>query len=184
MASEVKTDKLSQRGSSGIVITDDIKLSSGKAIKQADGTDLLTEAGLLTPASDVKLASGKAIKNASGAALLSEDGALGSGVTAGGRLCKAWVSWIQTTHVIGDSFNVSSVGDAGTGQPQINLTTPMSNVNYAVAGIPHHNNGVVASGMFSVYSLFTVSQIHLSRYNSQGNAYEVAYKDSIVVFGN
>ena len=47
MASEVKTDKLSQRGSSGIVITDDIKLSSGKAIKQADGTDLLTEAGAL-----------------------------------------------------------------------------------------------------------------------------------------
>ena len=47
MASEVKTDKLSQRGSSGIVITDDIKLSSGKAIKKADGTALLTEAGAL-----------------------------------------------------------------------------------------------------------------------------------------
>ena len=52
MASEVKVDKLAQKGSSGIVITDDIKLSSGKAIK-----------------------------NASGTALLGEDGALGSGVT-------------------------------------------------------------------------------------------------------
>ena len=55
MASEVKVDKLSQKGSSGIVITDDIKLSSGKAIK-----------------------------NASGTALLGEDGALGSGVTGAG----------------------------------------------------------------------------------------------------
>ena len=52
MASEVKVDKLSQKGSSGIVITDDINLRSGKAIK-----------------------------NASGTALLGEDGALGSGVT-------------------------------------------------------------------------------------------------------
>ena len=84
MSSEVKTDKLSQRGSSGIVITDDIKLSSGKAIKQADGTDLLTEAGAY---GDVKLASGKAIKNASGTALLGEDRALGSGVTGAG----AWI---------------------------------------------------------------------------------------------
>ena len=47
MASEVKTDKLSQRGSSGIVITDDIKLSSGKAIKNAAGTALLGEDGAL-----------------------------------------------------------------------------------------------------------------------------------------
>tara|TARA_B100000745_G_scaffold298908_1_gene248513 strand:- start:509 stop:1153 length:645 start_codon:yes stop_codon:yes gene_type:complete len=47
MSSEVKTDKLSQRGSSGIVITDDIKLSSGKAIKNAAGTALLTQAGVL-----------------------------------------------------------------------------------------------------------------------------------------
>ena len=59
MSSEVKTDKLSQRGSSGIVISDDIKLSSGKAIK-----------------------------NASGTALLGEDGALGSGVTGAGSWVK------------------------------------------------------------------------------------------------
>jgi len=47
MTSEVKVDKLSQKGSTGIVITDDIKLSSGKAIKNAAGTALLTEAGVL-----------------------------------------------------------------------------------------------------------------------------------------
>ena len=89
MASKVKVDTIEQQGSSGIVISDDIKLSSGKAIKQADGTDLLTEAGLLTPASDVKLASGTAIKNASGTALLTQAGvldnvSLGSSVTGKG----------------------------------------------------------------------------------------------------
>jgi len=47
MTSEVKVDKLSQKGSTGIVITDDLKLSSGKAIKNAAGTALLTEAGVL-----------------------------------------------------------------------------------------------------------------------------------------
>ena len=106
MSSEVKTDKLSQRGSSGIVITDDIKLSSGKAIKQADGTDLLTEAGLLTPASDVKLASGTAIKNASGTALLGEDGALGSGVTGAG----SWVKLGDTVEA--DNYGTVEVGTA------------------------------------------------------------------------
>jgi hypothetical protein len=45
--SEIEVDKITQKGTSGISITDDIKLSSGKAIKQADGTDLLTEAGVL-----------------------------------------------------------------------------------------------------------------------------------------
>ena len=47
MASEVKVDKLSQKGSSGIVISDDIKLSVDKAIKNAAGTALLTQAGVL-----------------------------------------------------------------------------------------------------------------------------------------
>ena len=47
MASEVKVDKLSQQGSSGIVLTDAIKLSSGKAIKNAAGTALLGEDGAL-----------------------------------------------------------------------------------------------------------------------------------------
>ena len=136
MASEVKTDKLSQRGSSGIVISDDIKLSSGKAIKQADGTDLLTEAGaygdvklasgkaikqadgtdllteagLLTPASDVKLASGTAIKNASGTALLSEDGVLPAGVTGGAGLDPRGVAvvdyWWVSTTASNTGFNV------------------------------------------------------------------------------
>ena len=55
MASKVKVDTIEQQGSSGIVISDDIKLSSDKAIKKADGTALLTEAGVLD---NVSLGSG------------------------------------------------------------------------------------------------------------------------------
>ena len=135
MASEVKTDKLSQRGSSGIVISDDIKLSSGKAIKQADGTDLLTEAGaygdvklasgkaikqadgtdllteagLLTPASDVKLASGTAIKNAAGTALLTQAGVLDNVTLPGGSILQV-VSTEVTARNSSTSTSYDSVG--------------------------------------------------------------------------
>jgi len=64
MSSEVKTDKLSQRGSSGIVITDDIKLSSGKAIKNAAGTALLTQAGVLDNVSLGSSVTGLGLKDA------------------------------------------------------------------------------------------------------------------------
>lgn len=75
MASKVKVDTIEQQGSSGIVISDDIKLSSGKAIK-----------------------------NASGTALLGEDGALGSGVTGAGSWIKLetqTISGTPTTVTIG-----------------------------------------------------------------------------------
>ncbi len=46
--------------------------------------------------------------------------------------CKAWVSWVGTgTVTIRDSYNVSSISDRGTGQYTVNLTTAMSNANYA-----------------------------------------------------
>ena len=45
--SEIEVDKITQKGTSGISITDDIKLSSDKSIKNAAGTALLTEAGVL-----------------------------------------------------------------------------------------------------------------------------------------
>ena len=47
MASKVKVDTIEQQGSSGIVLSHDVKLASGTAIKNAAGTALLTEAGVL-----------------------------------------------------------------------------------------------------------------------------------------
>ena len=47
MASKVKVDTIEQQGSSGIVLSHDVKLASGTAIKNAAGTALLTQAGVL-----------------------------------------------------------------------------------------------------------------------------------------
>lgn len=47
MTSKVKVDTIEQQGSSGIVLSHDVKLASGTAIKNAAGTALLTEAGAL-----------------------------------------------------------------------------------------------------------------------------------------
>lgn len=48
MASKVKVDTIEQQGSSGIVLSHDVKLASGTAIKNAAGTALLSEAGALS----------------------------------------------------------------------------------------------------------------------------------------
>jgi len=47
MASKIKVDTIEQQGSSGIVLSHDVKLASGKAIQNAAGTDLLKEDGTL-----------------------------------------------------------------------------------------------------------------------------------------
>jgi len=47
---------------------------------------------------------------------------------------KAWVNFNgKGTIAINDDFNVSSIGDNGTGRYTVNFTTAMSNANYAVA---------------------------------------------------
>ena len=127
----------------------DVKLASGKAIKQADGTDLLTEAGAY---GDVKLASGKAIKNASGTALLGEDGALGSSLT-----------------MYGKSFRGSNYDRPGDGHYDIDVYTqvlivsdhPDSSVNFqnsarkdkvvTITGAIHHDTTQAKIGQSSMY---------------------------------
>lgn len=47
MASKIKVDTIEQQGSSGIVLSHDVKLASGTAIKNAAGTALLGEDGAL-----------------------------------------------------------------------------------------------------------------------------------------
>ena len=58
-----------------------------------------------------------------------------SGGTVVGTLCRAWVNFNGTgTVTIRDSFNVSSITDAGTGLYTINFTNALSNTNYSWAG--------------------------------------------------
>jgi len=50
--------------------------------------------------------------------------------------CRAWVNFNGTgTVAIGDSGNVSSITDNGTGDYTVNFTTAMPNANYAVTQI-------------------------------------------------
>lgn len=75
---------------------------------------------------------------------------------------KAWVSFNGVgTVTIGDSYNVSSVTDNGTGHYTVNFTTPFTNANYG-ASLTCENgssnefvvfNGALAAGSCTIYVL-------------------------------
>jgi len=124
--SEIEVDKITQKGTSGISITDDIKLSSGKAIKNAAGTDLLTQAGVLD-----NVALGSLVTAAA------NHGAVKTATNASGSapifVARAWVNFNGTgTVAIRDSGNVSSITDNGTGDYDVNFTSDMEDANYSV----------------------------------------------------
>jgi len=97
---------------------------------------------------------------------------------------KAWIVWKQDDQTVRDSFNVSTIGDVSTGRIQVNLSISMPTIYYVVAGIPHHHDGVNTSGAFSIHSK-TVSYFQIYRTNAVDDTnYEVAYDDSIIIFGD
>lgn len=56
-------------------------------------------------------------------------------------LCTAWVTFIGTGVVtIVDSYNVSSITDNGTGSYTLNLSAPLDNTNYSIAGCVQSSN--------------------------------------------
>ena len=72
------------------------------------------------------------IKSASSAAPVFQN----SSGTEKGQLVKVWVQ-IDGTGTVGirDDFNVSSIGDEGTGNYRVNFSNSMSNTNYCVTAI-------------------------------------------------
>lgn len=89
--------------------------------------DTITSSGNLTLSGNVSLSTIKSttsipptIQNTSGTEI--------------GTFCRAWVNFNGTgTVAIRASFNVSSITDNGTGTYVVNMTTAMSDINYAVA---------------------------------------------------
>ncbi len=59
------------------------------------------------------------------------------GTTEQKQICKAWVNFNGTTSpgTIRSSFNVSSVTKNGTGNYNVNFSTPMADANYSVSGL-------------------------------------------------
>ena len=55
---------------------------------------------------------------------------------------KAWVNFNGSgTVAIRDDLNVSSITDSGTGLFKVNMSSALSNTNYAVAAGSSHNSG-------------------------------------------
>jgi hypothetical protein len=67
------------------------------------------------------------------------------------RTSKAWVNFNGTgTVAIRDDFNVSTIGDNGTGDYTVNFTTAMDNANYCVASTGKFTENAGASTVLGV----------------------------------
>ena len=79
------------------------------------------------------------------------------------KIVKGWINFDGTgTIAIGDSFNVSSIVDKGTGNYTINWDTDFANANYAVAGISTCTQCVIALetqvvGSIDMYAMLTTN---------------------------
>ncbi len=86
------------------------------------------------------------------------------------RVARAWVQFkgnsagnVGSAKTILDSFNVSSVIDRGTGQYDVNFTTPMPNANYAVT-----TGGGDTNNFINVRNIYTTHiRLNSREYNNQ-----------------
>jgi hypothetical protein len=81
------------------------------------------------------------IKSASSAAPVFQNS---SGVEKG-QLCKLWLDYNGSTNTILDDFNVSTVGDEGSGQYTVNWSNSAASVNYCTVFGGIHTSGIVLS---------------------------------------
>jgi len=105
-------------------------------------------------------------------------------------IAKAWVSFNGTGGVIyGSGFNVSSVTVSATGCFLINLTTAMSNINYAVVANASPNGTNAAYGVNimsnSAWTVLTPTTTQFGIITPYFNTTPTAFTyTSVVVYGN
>ncbi len=155
--SEVKTDKLSPRTSSGTVTLgtsgDTFSIPSGVTISNSGTASGFLPSSISTSGTDFQFNSG-----------------YGSTATAYG--CRAWVNFNGTGTVsIRESGNVSSVTDRGTGLYTVNFTNAMPDVNYCGTGTAVHQTSSATSRnrMVTVFSQ-NASSAYANSYDTGGNA--------------
>ena len=97
---------------------------------------------------------------------------------------KAWVNFDGTFGTspfteanggIRDSFNVTSVTDAGTGQYTINFTNALSSSNYAAVGMSHYGISHRGSTPFSTTSFDVVTYATPSGSNTDYDFIDLAF---------
>ena len=82
---------------------------------------------------------------------------------------KAWVQY-DTSHVVQDSQNVSSVTDGGTGRGTINMSNAMNNAGYSLA----YSSGITGPAINGL----RISAMATSSYSTQQVNNSGAYADS------
>ena len=126
---------------SSVIIAGDTSGTVTLAAPSVAGTTTLT----LPSTSGTVLTSGTTVTAAQGGTGLTSPGTSGNALTsngsawtssapaAAGFICRAWVNFNGTgTVAIRGSGNVSSITDAGVGSYTVNMTTAISDANYAV----------------------------------------------------
>lgn len=90
--------------------------------------------------------------------------------------CRAWVNFDGTgTPAIRASGNVSSIGDLGTGQYQVNFTNAMPDANYSISGSDVGSSAslyysfITSSGDASTTTYFRFVNLHQSATASDQN---------------
>ena len=103
--------------------------------------------------------------------------------TGENKVCQAWVNFNGTgTVAIRDSFNVSSITDSGTGRYDVNISTSLSNANYAV--VPQAVDDLSYNAQAaSVVGGRTVSQFTIRTVNYNNSSVDANYVDALV-FGD
>lgn len=96
------------------------------------------------------------------------------------RVAKVWVKWNGTgTPAIDDDFNVSSIGDGGTGIFTVNFSSNLGNANYALAGSVGGNSGRIL-GQEGTYSTSAIT-VRVNDFN--GNLSDET-RNSVIIFGD
>jgi len=82
---------------------------------------------------------------------------------------KVWVQY-NTSHVVQDSFNVTSVTDGGTGRGTINMSNAMNNAGYSLA----YSSGITGPAINGL----RISAMATSSYSTQQVNNSGTYTDS------
>jgi hypothetical protein len=147
--------------STGLVQSAD---TSGQINIQSNGTTVLGVTSTGTSVTGTQSVSGD----------LSFNSGYGSVATAYG--CRAWVNFNGTGVVaIRASGNVSTIGDLGTGQYQVNFINAMPDANYSISGSDVGSNAslfysfITSSGDASTTTYFRFVNLHQSATASDQN---------------
>ena len=113
-------------------------------------------------ASEIAIDKLKGASSAGSMTVVGEGGSTTTNLQQG--LCKAW-SHFTGGYSAADSFNITSLTDNGTGQPEFNFTNNMGNATYSAAG---HSYNIMIGGHDATGDL-SASSAAMSVIDSSGN---------------